>query len=219
MIGAGGAYFYGKQKLEVDKLIVAVGRRPATRNLLEAGSAVQLDERSFIKVDHECRTGVPNVWAVGDCVRGPMLAHKGSEEGVMVADLIAGKVSEMNYDVIPSVIYTWPEIAWVGKTEEELKKKGTRYKAGSFPFAANGRAKAMEAAAGTVKMLAHADTDEILGVHIVGPMASEMIAEAVVAMDFRASAEDLQRTIHAHPTLSEATREAALAVLGRTLNL
>ena len=209
----------GKQKVEVDKLIVAVGRRPATRNLLETGGAVQLDERGFIKVDHECRTGVKNVWAIGDCVRGPMLAHKGSEEGVMVADLIAGKVSEFNYDVVPSVIYTWPEIAWVGKTEEELKKQGVRYKAGSFPFAASGRAKAMEAASGMVKMLAHAESDEILGVHIVGPMASEMIAEAVVAMEFRASAEDLQRTIHAHPTLSEAMHEASLSVDKRALHI
>src|SRR5215469_8622618 len=196
----------GKQKIEVDKLIVAVGRRPATRNLLEDGVGVKLDERGFIQVDHECRTGVPNVWAIGDCVRGPMLAHKGSEEGVMVADLI------------PAIIYTWPEIAWVGKTEEELKKKGVRYKAGSFPFAANGRAKAMEAAAGMVKMLAHADNDEILGVHIVGPMASEMIAEAVVAMEFRASAEDLQRTIHAHPTLSESMHEASLSVDKRAIH-
>jgi len=209
----------GKQKIEVDKLIVAVGRRPASRNLLEDGSGVALDERGFIKVDHECRTGVKNVWAIGDCVRGPMLAHKGSEEGVMVADLIAGKVSEMNYDVIPSVIYTWPEIAWVGKTEEELKKQGVRYKAGSFPFAANGRANAMEAPTGKVKLLAHADSDEILGVHIFGPMASEMIAEAVVAMEFRASAEDLQRTIHAHPTLSEAMHEAALAADKRALHV
>jgi dihydrolipoamide dehydrogenase len=147
-----------------------------------------------------------------------MLAHKGSEEGVMVADLIAGKVSEMNYDVIPSIIYTWPEIAWVGKTEEELKKQNVKYKAGSFPFAANGRAKAMEAASGMVKMLAHADTDEILGVHIVGPMASEMIAEAVVAMEFRASAEDIQRTIHAHPTLSESMHEASLSVDKRAIH-
>ena len=208
----------GKQVIEVDKLIVAVGRRPNTRNLLETGSAVQLDERGFVKVDHECRAGVKNVWAIGDCVRGPMLAHKGEEEGVLVADLMAGKVAEMNYDVIPAVIYTWPEIAWVGKTEEELKKAGVRYKAGSFPFAANGRAKAMEASAGMVKMLAHADSDEILGVHIVGPMASEMIAEAVVAMEFRASAEDLQRTIHAHPTLSEALHEASYAVDKRAIH-
>jgi dihydrolipoamide dehydrogenase len=134
------------------------------------------------------------------------------EEGVMAADLIAGKIAEVNYEVIPSIVYTWPEIAWVGKTEEQLKKEGVKYKAGSFPFAANGRAKAMEAAVGRVKMLAHADTDEILGVHIVGPMASEMIAEAVVAMEFRAAAEDLQRTMHAHPTLSEAMHEASLAV-------
>lgn len=209
----------GKQSIEVDKLIVAVGRRPATRGLLEEGGAVKLDQRGFIQVDDECHTGVNNIWAIGDCVRGPMLAHKGSEEGVMVADLIAGKISEMNYDVIPSIIYTWPEIAWVGKTEEELKKQNVKYKAGSFPFAANGRAKAMEAASGMVKMLAHADTDEILGVHIVGPMASEMIAEAVVAMEFRASAEDIQRTIHAHPTLSESMHEASLAVDKRAIHV
>jgi dihydrolipoamide dehydrogenase len=208
----------GKQSIEVDKLIVAVGRRPATRNLLEDGSSVKLDQRGFIQVDDECHTGVNDIWAIGDCVRGPMLAHKGSEEGVMVADLIAGKVSEMNYDVIPSIIYTWPEIAWVGKTEEELKKQNVKYKVGSFPFAANGRAKAMEAASGMVKMLAHADTDEILGVHIVGPMASEMIAEAVVAMEFRASAEDIQRTIHAHPTLSESMHEASLSVDKRAIH-
>lgn len=208
----------GKQSIEVDRLIVAVGRRPATGKLLEDGSGVKLDQRGFIQVDDECHTGVKNIWAIGDCVRGPMLAHKGSEEGVMVADLIAGKVAEMNYDVIPSIIYTWPEIAWVGKTEEELKKNNVKYKAGSFPFAANGRAKAMEAASGMVKMLAHADTDEILGVHIVGPMASEMIAEAVVAMEFRASAEDIQRTIHAHPTLSESMHEASLSVDKRAIH-
>ncbi len=202
----------GMHDIEVDKLIVAVGRRPATRNLLEEGTGVKRDPRGFIQVDKECRSGVKNVWAVGDCVRGPMLAHKGSEEGIMVADLIAGRVAEMNYAVIPSVIYTWPEIAWVGKTEEELKTQGVQYKAGTFPFTANGRAKAMEAPVGLVKMLADARSDEILGVHIVGPLASEMIAEAVTAMEFRASAEDLQRTIHAHPTLSEAMHEAALAV-------
>ncbi|MGH8279759.1 MAG: dihydrolipoyl dehydrogenase [Gammaproteobacteria bacterium] len=208
----------GKHDIVVDKLIVGVGRRPATRGLIEEGSGVKCDARGFIEVDEECRTHVANVWAIGDCVRGPMLAHKGSEEGIMVADLIAGKVAEMNYDVIPSVIYTWPEIAWVGKTEEELKKNGVKYKVGTFPFAANGRAKAMEAATGMVKMLAHAEHDEILGVHIFGPMASEMIAEAVTAMEFRASAEDLQRTIHAHPTLSEAMHEAALAVDKRAIN-
>ncbi|MBU6509909.1 MAG: dihydrolipoyl dehydrogenase [Gammaproteobacteria bacterium] len=208
----------GKHSIEVDKLVVAVGRRPATSELIEDGSRVKRDARGFIEVDDECRTAVNNIWAVGDCVRGPMLAHKGSEEGIMVADLVAGKVAEMNYEVIPFVIYTWPEIAWVGKTEEELKKQGVKYKLGTFPFAANGRAKAMEAATGMVKMLARADTDEILGVHIVGPMASEMIAEAVTAMEFRASAEDLQRTIHAHPTLSEAMHEAALAVDKRAIN-
>ncbi len=208
----------GKHDIEVDKLIVAVGRRPAIQNLLEDGSGVKLDQRGFIQVDEECHTGVKNIWAIGDCVRGPMLAHKGSEEGVMVADLMAGKVAEMNYDVIPSIIYTWPEIAWVGKTEEELKKQGVKYKSGGFPFAANGRAKAMEAAAGMVKILAQADTDEILGVHIFGPMASEMIAEAVIAMEFRASAEDIQRTIHAHPTLSEAMHEASLAVDKRAIH-
>ncbi|MGA9854163.1 MAG: dihydrolipoyl dehydrogenase [Gammaproteobacteria bacterium] len=208
----------GKHDLVVDKLIVAVGRRPATLNLLENGTGVKLDERGFIQVDEECHTGVQNIWAIGDCVRGPMLAHKGSEEGVMVADLMAGKVAEMNYEVIPSIIYTWPEIAWVGKTEEELKKQGVKYKAGTFPFAANGRAKAMEAATGMVKILARVDTDEILGVHILGPMASEMIAEAVLAMEFRASAEDIQRTIHAHPTLSEAMHEASLAVDKRAIH-
>ena len=208
----------GKHDLTVDQLIVCVGRKPTTTNLLEDGCGVKTDSRGFIQVDDECRTGVRNIWAIGDCVRGPMLAHKGSEEGVMVADLIAGKVAEMNYDVIPSIIYTWPEIAWVGKTEEELKKLAIRYKAGSFPFAANGRAKAMEAASGMVKILARADTDEILGVHILGPMASELIAEAVVAMEFRASAEDIQRTIHAHPTLSEAMHEASLAVDKRAIH-
>ncbi len=202
----------GKGEVKVDKLIVCVGRRPLSEGIFEDGTGVKLDERGFVKVDEECRTGVEGVWAIGDLVRGPMLAHKASEEGVAVADMIAGKVAEVNYEVIPSIIYTAPEIAWVGKTEEQLKKEGVRYKTGTFPFAANGRAKAMEAAAGMVKMIAHADTDEILGVHIVGPMASEMIAEAVVAMEFRASAEDLQRTIHAHPTLSESMHEASLAV-------
>src|SRR6185312_5461416 len=207
---------FRKQGLEIK-----LGAKVTGAEKGKSGISVSYDDKDGkqkIKVDHECRTGVPNVWAIGDCVRGPMLAHKGSEEGVMVADLIAGKVSEMNYDVIPSIIYTWPEIAWVGKTEEELKKKGTRYKVGTFPFAANGRAKAMEAAAGMVKMLAHADTDEILGVHIVGPMASEMLSEAVVAMEFRASAEDLQRTIHAHPTLSESMHEASLSVDKRAIH-
>ncbi|HET9680071.1 MAG TPA: dihydrolipoyl dehydrogenase [Gammaproteobacteria bacterium] len=208
----------GSQSITVDKLIVAVGRRPYTDDLLGDGVAVKLDKRGFIEVDEECKTGVSKVWAVGDCVRGPMLAHKASEEGVMVADHIAGKIAEVNYDVVPSIIYTAPEIAWVGKTEEELKEAGVKYKTGSFPFAANGRAKAMESTAGMVKMLAHEQTDEILGVHIAGPMASEMIAEAVTAMEFRAAAEDLQRTMHAHPTLSESMHEAALAVDKRAIH-
>ncbi len=201
----------GEQSVEVDKVVVAIGRRPYSQNLLGDDTGVQLDERGFVKVDHDCRTDAPNVWAVGDLVRGPMLAHKGKEEGVMVADLIAGKVAEVNYKVIPSVIYTAPEIAWVGQTEEEVKRSGRAYKIGSFPFSASGRARAMEASAGFCKIVAAVDDDEILGVHIIGPMAGELIAEAVLAMEYAASSEDLQRTIHAHPTLSEALHEAALA--------
>jgi dihydrolipoamide dehydrogenase len=200
----------GEQRITVDRLVVAVGRRPYTQDLLEAGTGVELDERGFIKVDHHCRTGAENVWAVGDCVRGPMLAHKGKEEGVMVSDLIAGRYGEVNYKVIPSVIYTAPEIAWVGQTEEQVKASGRDYKTGVFPFLASGRARAMEQAAGFAKIVAARDDDEILGVHIVGPMAGELIAEAVLAMEYSASSEDLQRTIHAHPTLSEAVHEAAL---------
>jgi dihydrolipoamide dehydrogenase len=208
----------GKQTVTVDKVVVAVGRRPYTDGLLVEGTGVELDERGFIRVDDECRTGVPNVWAVGDVVRGPMLAHKGSEEGVMVADLIAGEVSEVNYDVIPSVIYTAPEIAWVGKTEEQAKESGIAYKVGTFSFAANGRAKGMEQAVGMVKMVVSADDDEIIGVHIIGPMAGELIGEMVVAMEFSSSAEDIQRIIHAHPTLSEAIHEAALSADGRAIH-
>ena len=201
----------GEQTVAVDKVVVAIGRRPYSKDLLGEGTGVQLDERGFVKVDHDCKTDAPNVWAVGDLVRGPMLAHKGKEEGVMVADLIAGKVAEVNYKTIPSVIYTAPEIAWVGQTEEEVKKSGRAYKVGSFPFLASGRARAMEATAGFAKIVAAQDDDEILGVHIIGPMAGELIAEAVLAMEYSASTEDLQRTIHAHPTLSEAVHEAALA--------
>lgn len=202
----------------VDKLVVAIGRRPFTRDLLAPGTGVALDERGFIKVDHDCRTGAEGVWAVGDCVRGPMLAHKGKEEGVAVADRIAGRYAEVNYQVIPSVIYTAPEIAWVGQTEEQAKASGRAYKVGSFPFLASGRAKAMEAANGFAKVIAAIDNDEILGVHIIGPMAGELIAEAVLAMEYRASSEDLQRTIHAHPTLSEALHEAALAADKRAID-
>lgn len=208
----------GAQTLEVDKLVVAVGRRPHTDNLFSDDAGIQLDDRGFIVVDDECRTRVKGVYAIGDCVRGPMLAHKGSEEGVMAADLIAGETAEMNYDVIPSVIYTHPEIAWVGKTEAEVKDSGRAYKTGSFPFAASGRAKAMESVSGMVKIISAEDDDEILGVHIVGPMAGELISEAVLALEFNASTEDIQRTIHAHPSLAEAMHEASLAVDGRALN-
>jgi dihydrolipoamide dehydrogenase len=200
----------GEQSVEVDKVVVAIGRRPYSKDLLGEGAGVQLDERGFVKVDHDCRTEAANVWAVGDLVRGPMLAHKGKEEGVMVADLIAGKVAEVNYKAIPSVIYTAPEIAWVGQTEEEVKASGRAYKIGSFPFLASGRARAMEATAGFCKIVSAADDDEVLGVHIIGPMAGELIAEAVLAMEYSASTEDIQRTMHAHPTLSEAMHEAAL---------
>jgi dihydrolipoamide dehydrogenase len=208
----------GEQHLTVDRLVVAVGRRPYTQNLLAADTGVQLDERGFIKVDDECRTGVAGVWAIGDCVRGPMLAHKGKEEGVAVADRIAGRFGEVNYKVIPSVIYTAPEIAWVGLTEEQVKASGRDYKIGVFPFMASGRARAMEQAIGFAKVLAARDDDEILGVHIVGPMAGELIAEAVLAMEYSASSEDLQRTIHAHPTLAEALHEAALAADKRSID-
>ncbi len=208
----------GSHKLTVDRLIVAAGRRPFTGELLAAGTGVELDERGFVKVDAHCRTAADGVWAVGDCVRGPMLAHKGKEEGVMVADLIAGRYGEVNYKTVPSVIYTVPEIAWVGLTEEQVKSSGRPYKVGVFPFLANGRARAMEQAQGFAKVIAAQDDDEILGVHIIGPMAGELIAEAVLAMEYSASSEDLQRTIHAHPTLSEAVHEAALAADKRAID-
>ncbi len=208
----------GSQNIKVDKLVVAVGRRPFTDGLFADDAGVLTDERGFIEVDEQCRTSIKGVYAVGDCVRGPMLAHKGSEEGVMAADLIAGEIAEVNYNVIPSVIYTAPEIAWVGKTEEEVQASGRPYKTGSFPFAASGRAKAMEQTAGMVKIVAAKDDDEILGVHILGPMAGELISEAVLAMEFSASTEDLQRTIHAHPSLAEAIHEASLAADNRALN-
>jgi dihydrolipoamide dehydrogenase len=208
----------GPQTVTVDKVIVAVGRRPYSTDLLAPDCGVKLDERGFISVDAECHTGAEGVWAIGDCVRGPMLAHKGKEEGIAVADRIAGRYAHVNYAVIPSVIYTAPEIAWVGQTEEQVKASGTAYKSGVFPFAASGRARAMEAAVGFAKILAVRDTDTILGVHIVGPMAGELIAEATLAMEFQASAEDLQRTIHAHPTLAEALHEAALATDKRAID-
>jgi dihydrolipoamide dehydrogenase len=202
----------GEHTLQVDKLVVAVGRRPFTDGLLAEGTGVVVDPRGFVVVDEHCRTAVPGVWAVGDVVRGPMLAHKGKEEGCMVADLIAGKYGEVNYKVIPSVIYTAPEIAWVGQTEEQVKASGREYKIGSFPFAASGRARAMEAGQGMAKIVSAKDDDEVLGVHVIGPMAGELIGEAVLAMEYSASTEDIQRTMHAHPTLSEAIHEAALSV-------
>ncbi|MGB3072462.1 MAG: dihydrolipoyl dehydrogenase [Ottowia sp.] len=206
------------QTLEVDKLIVSIGRVPNTTGLNAESVGLKLDDRGAIVVDEECRTSLPGVWAVGDVVRGPMLAHKAEEEGVAVAERMAGQHGHVDFNLIPWVIYTSPEIAWVGKTEQQLKADGVKYKAGTFPFLANGRARALGDTTGMVKMLADAATDEILGVHIVGPMASELIAEACVAMAFRASSEDIARICHAHPSLSESTKEAALAVDKRTLN-
>jgi dihydrolipoamide dehydrogenase len=207
------------QTLAVDKLIVSIGRIPNTTGLNAEAVGLQLDERGAIVVDAECRTNLPNIWAVGDVVRGPMLAHKAEEEGVAVAERIAGQHGHVDFNLVPWVIYTSPEIAWVGQTEQQLKAAGRPYRAGSFPFMANGRARALGDTTGLVKMLADAATDEILGVHIVGPLASELIAEACVAMAFRASSEDIARICHAHPSLSESTKEAALAVDKRTLNL
>ena len=206
------------QALEVEKLIVSIGRVPNTDGLNVQAVGLALDERGAIVVDADCKTNLLGVWAVGDVVRGPMLAHKAEEEGVAVAERIAGQHGHVNFNTIPWVIYTSPEIAWVGRTEQQLKADGVAYKAGSFPFLANGRARALGDTTGFVKFLADATTDEILGVHIVGPQASELIAEAVVAMEFKASAEDIARICHAHPSLSEATKEAALAVDKRTLN-
>jgi dihydrolipoamide dehydrogenase len=206
------------QTLEVDKLIVSIGRVPNTIGLNAEAVGLKLDQRGAIVVDADCKTNLPNVWAVGDVVRGPMLAHKAEEEGVAVAERIAGQHGHINFNTIPWVIYTSPEIAWVGQTEQQLKAAGVKYKAGTFPFMANGRARALGDTTGMVKFLADAASDEILGVHIVGPMASELISEAVVAMEFRASSEDIARICHAHPSLSEATKEAALAVDKRTLN-
>ena len=206
------------QVLAADHVIVSIGRVPNTTGLKPEAVGLKLDERGAIVVDGECRTNLPNVWAVGDVVRGPMLAHKAEEEGVAVAERIAGQHGHVNFNTIPWVIYTSPEIAWVGRTEQQLKADGVAYKAGTFPFLANGRARALGDTTGMVKFLADAKTDEILGVHIVGPMASELISEAVVAMEFKASSEDIARICHAHPSLSEATKEAALAVDKRTLN-
>ena len=206
------------QEIVVDKLLVCVGRRAATKNLLAEGTGVKLDQRGFVEVDAHCHTGVDGVWAVGDCVRGPMLAHKGFEEGIAVAELIAGLPGHVNYDAIPNVIYTEPEIAWVGRTEEQLKADGVAYKAGSFPFAAVGRAVAMAEPAGFVKVLADAETDTILGMHLVGANVSELVHEGVLAMEFKGSADDLARICPAHPSLSEAVHDAAMAVHKRAIH-
>lgn len=206
------------QEIVVDKLLVAVGRRAATKGLLAEGTGVQVNERGQIVVDEHCHTGVDGVWAVGDCVRGPMLAHKGFEEGIAVAELIAGLPGHVNFDTIPWVIYTEPEIAWVGKTEEQLKNEGIPYKAGSFPFAAVGRAVAMAEPAGFVKVLAHAETDTVLGMHLVGANVSELVHEGVLTMEFKGSADDLARICHAHPSLSEAVHDAAMAVHKRAIH-
>jgi dihydrolipoamide dehydrogenase len=205
--------------MTVDKLVVAAGRRPFTQNLLDDAAGVRLDPRGFIEVDEHCRTTASNVWAVGDVVRGPMLAHKGEDEGMACAEIIAGKAGHVNYAVIPNVVYTFPEIASVGKNEEELKSQGIAYKVGKFPFMANGRARANRTTEGFVKVLADAATDEVLGVHILGAGASEMIAEAAVLMEFKGSSEDLARTCHAHPTMTEAVKEAALAVEKRSIHI
>ena len=207
------------QTVTFDKLIVSIGRIPFTAGLGADGVGLKLDERGFVVVDAECRTNLPHVWAIGDVVRGPMLAHKAEEEAVAVAERMAGQHGHVDFNTIPWVIYTSPEIAWVGKTERELKAAGVEYRAGSFPYSANGRARAMGDTTGFAKILADAKTDRVLGVHLIGPMASELIAEGVVAMEFGAASEDIARICHAHPSLSEATKEAALAVDRRTLNL
>jgi len=206
------------QSATFDRLIVSIGRVPYTEGLGADAVGLALDERGFVAVDAECRTNLANVWAIGDVVRGPMLAHKAEEEAVAVVERIAGEHGHVDFNTIPWVIYTWPEIAWVGQNEQQLKAAGVEYRVGTFPFTANGRARAMGETTGFVKMVSDAKTDRILGVHIIGPYGSELIAEAVVAMEFGASSEDIARIVHAHPTLSEATREAALAVLGRSLN-
>jgi dihydrolipoamide dehydrogenase len=205
--------------LECDRLIVSIGRLPNTEGLNAAAVGLKVDERSFIAVDGDCRTTLPNVWAIGDVVRGPMLAHKAEEEGAAVAERIVGQKPHVDFNTVPWVIYTTPEIAWVGETEQQLKARGAEYRSGSFPFSANARARALGDTSGLVKFLADAKTDQILGVHIIGPFAGELIAEAVVAMEFRGSAEDIGMICHAHPSLSEAMKDAALAVDKRALNI
>ncbi|MFO7705232.1 MAG: dihydrolipoyl dehydrogenase [Halopseudomonas sp.] len=209
----------GEQQLTFDKLIVAVGRRPYTENLLASDSGVEMDERGVVFVDDYCATSVPGVYAVGDAVRGAMLAHKASEEGVMVAERIAGHKTAMNYDLVPSVIYTHPEIAWVGKNEQQLKTEGVEVNVGVFPFAANGRAVAANDAGGMVKVIADAKTDRVLGVHVIGPGAAELVQQGAIGMEFGTSAEDLGMMVFSHPTVSEALHEAALAVNGHAIHV
>src|SRR3569623_1840018 len=208
----------GEHALKVDRALVATGRVPNTADLNAEGVGLALDEQGFIVVDECCRTALSNVYAIGDVVRGPMLAHKASEEGVMVAEHIAGQAGHVNFETIPCVIYTWPEIAWVGQTTQQLRDANRDFRAGVFPFMGNGRAHAMGDTAGLVKILSDAESDRVLGVHIIGPLASELIGEAVAVMEFGGAAEDIARTVHAHPTLSEALHEAALAVAGRALH-
>jgi len=209
----------GKSSIEVDKVVVAVGRRPYTADVLGENSGIELDERGFIKVNNQCATSVDGIYAIGDVVRGPMLAHKGSEEGIMVVERLAGQKTQMNYELIPSVIYTHPEIAWVGKSEKLCKEEGIPYRVGTFPFAAIGRAQAANDTAGLVKIIAHEETDRILGMHVLGPSAGDLAQQGVIAMEFKASAEDLGMTIFSHPTLSEAVHEAALAVAGHAIHM
>lgn len=209
----------GEQEATFDKLIVAVGRRPFTEGVIDPSVGIELDERGYIKVNDQCATNIPNVYAAGDVVRGPMLAHKGMEEGVMIAERLADKKTQVNYELVPGVIYTHPEIAWVGKNEEELKEAGVEYNSGVFPFAASGRALAAADSDGMVKILADAKTDRILGCHIIGPSAADLLQQIVIAMEFSASAEDIGLTMFSHPALSEAVHEAALASLGHAIHI
>jgi dihydrolipoamide dehydrogenase len=207
------------ENMEFEKLIVAVGRKPNTKDIFANDLGIDLDEKGFISVNQNCQTSIENIWAIGDIVRGPMLAHKGSEEGIMVAERIAGKHAEMNYELVPSVIYTHPEIAWVGKNEEELKNDNIEYKVGKFPFAASGRALAVDQSVGFVKLITDAKTDTILGVHVFGPSAAEIVQQALISMEFGASSEDLGLTIFSHPTVSEALHEAALSVNNQAIHI
>jgi len=207
------------ERIDGDYVLVSVGRRPVTTGIDAAALGLKLGKRGEILVDDQMRTNLPNVYAIGDCVPGPMLAHKAEDEGVIAAEVIAGKPVHMHYKSIPGVVYTWPEIASVGLTERQVKESGREYRTGKFPFSANGRARSMGENSGFVKFVADAKTDELLGAHMIGPNVSELIAEVVLAFEYRGSSEDIAVTVHAHPTLSEATKEAALATLGRALHI